>query len=367
MVGLAVTLIILSAVGAAFLAVIRTYHAEALVKGSVEGARTATIFLERTVRLAGYGLDPVHAFDLRTTGLPGTDKDNHQETLAGDLFTTDDLAFRYRDPAFLRRGVLSADGTALALTAGTTWGFTPKVGQAVLVACPGARSYTVRQVVSSTQGSAVLEAHAAVPAFPGPGAACLSDDAEPPFVMLVHELRLRVIRVGNRPYLVVFRNHAPIDGNLDYDPLAVDVENFQVAYEMNRPRSGAMTPVDGSGGNWILGDDPALDDDLPSTSASAPTLETGYGDAARFSKHPANVRSLRLSFTVRSARKEPSGRAAFAPETLENQTLTGGADGYYRTTVTTSVRVPNLQSRAFFVPPIQLSDADPAELNVWGG
>ncbi|HET9451111.1 MAG TPA: PilW family protein [Aggregicoccus sp.] len=367
MVGIAITVIILAAVGTAFLAVTRSYHSEALVKGSVEGARTASLFVERTLRMAGYGLDPVHAFDLRTAGLPGSDKDNHQQLLAGDLLTTDDLAFRYRDPAFLRRGVLSADGTALTLAPATTWGFTPKVGQVLLIACPGARSYTVRRVVSTTPDTAVLEDHAAVPAFPAPGAACLSDATERPFVMLVHELRLRVIRLGSRPYLVAFRNHDAVAGNDDYDPVAADVENFQVAYVMNRPRAGALTPADGAGGNWILGDDPDTDDDLPSTAATAPTFDTGYDDVTRFNAHPANVRALRVSFTVRSARKETSGRVAFAPESLENQTLAGAADGRYRTTVTTSVRVPNLQARAFFVPPIQLSDADPEELNVWGG
>nr|WP_255449889.1 MULTISPECIES: PilW family protein [Myxococcaceae] len=185
--------------------------------------------------------------------------------------------------------------------------------------------------------------------------------------MLVHELRLRVIRLGSRPYLVAFRNLDPVAGNTDYDPVAADVENFQVAYVMNRPRTGAATPVDGTGGNWILGDDPATDNDLPLTTATAPTFDTGYDDSARFSRHPANVRAVRVSFTVRSARKESTGRIAFAPQTLENQTLSGAADGYYRLSVTTSVRVPNLAARAFFVPPIQLTGADPAELNVWGG
>src|SRR5687767_4876008 len=91
LVGMTVNILILTAVAGAFIAIQRSYHAEAQIKSSVEYSRTATSFLERQLRKVGYGIDPRFAYEFSPTGLPGATKDNYN----GGTFVTDDLAVRW--------------------------------------------------------------------------------------------------------------------------------------------------------------------------------------------------------------------------------------------------------------------------------
>lgn len=368
--GAVVMSIIMGAVATSFIAVQGSFHAESQIKSSVEGARTAVSFLERNLRLAGYGVDPQFVFDVGTTTTV-TSKSNMSLTISGtDTAVTDDLAFRYRDPAWMRRGKLESN--KISLESGTTFGAAFKQGQAFIVSCRASPLYTVVKAdaaIADTASDVNVTAYGAP--FTTSSASCLTLTGDrAPFVMMLHELRVRIRMIGGRPYLVAYRNlNDPSAANDDYFPLAADVESFQVAYVMNRPATGG-TPMDSASApmNWVLGDTgSAAADALPViTSGARPTYDSGYQDAVRYNKDPANVRSVRITIATRSSRKETKGRKAFQRVDLEDSAEgVTTADGYYRTNVTTTVRVPNLASRTSFNPPV--SSAEPTDPNVGGG
>lgn len=361
LVGAVITTIILAAVGGAVVAVQGSYVAESQVREVAESGRAGMSFLERTVRLAGYGLDPRFAFDFDALGLPGQTKDNHQFALPdGTQVVTDDLAFRYRDPAFLRRGSLVGN----QLTLQTPFGVKLPAGQALILSCHGGQKYyVVRLAGPVNDGDAITAAieNAGDPFPPFVAESCLEGGSlgEPAYVMLVHEIRVRLREMGGRSFLVAYRDFRPVAANENFVTLAQDVESFQVAYVMNRPRPDAtvlVPAVDANSNpvNWVLGDKGSSPNNAhPNPAVQPPLYETPYDDALRYNAHPANIRSVRLSLALRSMEREAK-RREFPPIVLENApVLPAVADGYYRTSITSAVRVPNMLSRSFFNPPLK--------------
>jgi type IV pilus assembly protein PilW len=121
--------------------------------------------------------------------------------------------------------------------------------------------------------------------------------------------------------------------------------------------------------NWILGDVNSADTNRHPPQRNPLQKEPRYGDpyddAIRYANHPANIRAVRVAISVRSATPEPNGRRGFGREDLEDSGEFAPPDGYYRTNMTTTVRVPNLLSRSGFNPPV--GALHPAGSNVWGG
>lgn len=384
MVSSVIMAIIIVAVGAAFVAVQASYQAEAQIKTTVEGGRIALAYVERSVHMAGYGLDPRHAFSMES---PGPVKDNLTVSIdggsgVGASFTSDDLAFRFRDPTFLRRGQLS--GADLAVkgpdgAASMALGIKLRSGQPIVIACPTKDAYVVKRTASAV--AATVTTLTALTDYGAPFTTsadpCLSEvGPTAPYVMLVRELRFRVISVGGRPYLVAYNDLAAdvTNANTTYDPIAADVEDFQVAYVMNRPYELSLCcsdagAVDVSGNrDWILGD--ATSEAIPSLDggSTSPTFATPYDSPLRFNDSPANIRMVRISMTLRSSRSESTSRKGFPPRSLENHAIAdAGTDGYYRTVMTTTVRVPNMLSRQFFTPPVARATGGDPNLNAWGG
>jgi type IV pilus assembly protein PilW len=369
LVGAVVTTIILAAVAMSFVGVQGSYQAESQIKSSVEGLRTGTAFIEQRLRLAGYGVDPRFAFDFGTAVLPGGTKSNLRLEVPGapPVFT-DDLAFRYRDPAWMRRGTWNG-GIQLENDAEFGMDFPP--GQRFIISCVGGSQLVVRAGggvprAARAAGNLVVDEQLSAIA---PTATCLRrNGVNAPYVMLLHEVRVRITLLDNRPFLVAYPNLDVLDDALAV-PLVADVESFQVAYRMNRPPPGSahggLPPVDDGSPtpNWILGDvgSPAADAH-PNPAVLGPIYETPYDHETRYNRHPANIRAVHLTLAVRSARPEPGGRRAFERVNLEDSIEAAPADGYYRSNLTTMVRVPNLLSRSHFNPPV-----GGAPLNVWGG
>lgn len=374
-----VTVIVLAAIATTFLGVQRTYQIQAQVKAAIEGTRASSTFLSRELKLAGYGLEPQHAFDFVAAGLPGATKSNSP----GPGFVTDDLAFRYRDPAYLRRGALDPAGTTLTLAAGTSFGIALRSGQALLIACRGAQQY----LVAATTGPAAATANSVSigprgSPFLGPLATahpCLKGvtGVDAAYVMLLRERRIRIVDLSGRPFLVVFHNLGVPDPtvNLDFDPIAADVESFQLAYVMNRPIPGgawvATVEVDTNSTppNWVLGDaGSAAGEVIPNPAALGPTYEMGYDSPERYTAHPANIRAVRATVVARSLRRLSGTEIrGVLPMDVEDFTpVAPVADGLYRTALSTTVRVPNLSSRSFFTPAIAETAGDDPALNVGG-
>ncbi|NPC87184.1 prepilin-type cleavage/methylation domain-containing protein, partial [Pyxidicoccus fallax] len=177
--------------------------------------------------------------------------------------------------------------------------------------------------------------------------------AQPPFVMLVREKRLRVESFGGRPYLVVRHGW---HSNAEFDPIVADVESFQVAYQMNRPPAdtvccaAAAAPDMGAGGgaSWVLGDETPMVP--PAPGLTPPSYGSPYDAPERYTAHPANIRAVRVGLTVRSTRKQPREVLDTPRQLLNAPPPPAEGDAYVRSTVETTIRVPNMTSRSFFTP-----------------
>lgn len=375
MAGAVVSIIILAAVAAAVIAVGASYESESQTKSSVESGRMAVAYLERVLRYTAYGVDPRFAIDLSIPAGSNITKDNG----ANNPGQSDDLAIRYRDPAWLRRGTLNAGGNTLTLEAPATFGIDVR-SKALILACQGGSRWLVARAENSG-GDTTAVSSVGIDPYGAPfldnantGLDCIQQGtAVPAFVMLMHEARFRLLDIGSRRYLVLYDRLGldPANANTPFEILASDIEDFQVAYVMNRPGPASPfngnTPSDGNGGNWIIGDAATDTQQVPDATANAPTYDTTYGDSSRFTRHPANVRMLRVTVIARSTSTDRKGRLAFPRLDVENHLLGGvdRTDGYYRTSITTAVRLPNMTSRGFFLPPLSAGAAD--DSNLWGG
>lgn len=376
LVGAVTTTIILAAVAVTFVGVQGSYQSESQIKAAVEGMRTGTAFIEQRLRLAGYGVDPRFAFDFETALLPGTTKSNYEIVLPdAPSAITDDLAFRYRDPAWLRRG--RWDG-GLQLSDDAEFGMDFPPGQRFAISCVGGSEVLVVKAgaggVSRTETSSSGFSVDAKLSTTTTSSSCLQrEGAGAPYVMLIHEVRVRITAIDGRPFLVAYPSIDELDDSRAV-PLVADVESFQVAYVKNRPSPGSahstLPPVDIASGapvaNWVLGDTGSVAADAHPDAAllAAPRYETPYDDALRYNAHPANIRAVRVNIAVRSARRDLNGRLAFERVDLEDSVEGTPPDGYYRSNLTTTMRVPNMLSRSSFNPP--LGDSSSA-LNAWGG
>ncbi|MBM7114673.1 prepilin-type N-terminal cleavage/methylation domain-containing protein [Archangium primigenium] len=380
MVGTVTTTIILAAVALTVLAVQGSYQTESRIQVAVEGSRTAISFLEQRLRLASYGVDPRFAFDFGTDALDSHVKSNEVIALGDDVpvSVTDDLALRYRDPAWLRRG--SLDGTRLLLEDGDVFDTAFPEGQRFILACKGSGNSVVLRLGAGglSKGSSETSNFTVDETLSTSrrSEACLSKrDSTMPMVLLLHEVRVRIVDLNGRPFLMAFSTLENLDPAKAV-PLAADVESFQVAYLMNRPQPDSafrMAPaVDASSNpaNWVLGDVGSAETErMPNPGAvPVPRFGTSYDDASRYNAHPANIRAVRVSVTVRSTNPELRGRRGFLRVDLEDSPEHATEDGYYRTTLTTTVRAPNMMSRSAFIPDLSRSD-EPEQSNrlVWGG
>lgn len=357
-----VSAIVLAGVAATFIGVQNVYQREGQLKSAVEGGRVSTAYLENLVRLAGYGIDPRFAIDVDPSGIPGSSKSNFQPP--GGAFVTDDFAFRYRDPAYARRG--SFDGTTVTLDGSLTglpnFGVTLNPGRLLMIACPGGAEWAVIRVTGAAATVGTATSSGAPTGFPAPVAAsCMTETGvKAPFVMLIREVRLRVIPLGplpiQRPFLVAFNS---IDnggaGGLDFDPIAADVESFQVSYMMNRGPPPNIA-ADGAGGNWVMGDENSDTVKVPVVQVRRPLYDDAYAElisgtpmGVRYTADPANVRALQFDISIRSSRDQ--GRKGFKAKRMGDDVLTPTAtDGFFHLDVSTTVSVPNLTSRNPFTP-----------------
>lgn len=374
LVGLVVTSIVMVAVTSVVIGIQQGYQADTEMKVVTESGRTAIDYLERTVALAGYGIDPRIAFD--TSGDGGAVAGFNGEVLS------DHLAFRYRDPSFGVMGSLA--GTTLNFATGPGYEFPAGTMFMLMCSTPQADGtfpaafVRLDADVAATATSTVVSAAGAPFNIINTTDPCISSNAR---VFLVRESRIRVVNIpevvngvtSNRPWLVRFRS---VQGEGDpsdagsYDPIAPDVENFQVAYAMQtNPDGGA--PVDGAGNNSIVGDGVAGDAVVAVAQPTNPFIgqpvyTTPYSDSLRFINVPANIRAVHVALSVRSTRRDPTGRRAYTPERLFDGRPDAGADGFNRSTFHTVIPVINMMSRAGFLPALR-SEGVAGDANFKGG
>ncbi|MBZ4419020.1 PilW family protein [Myxococcus sp. RHSTA-1-4] len=372
LVELLVTLVIIAMLGAAVAAVVihqtRSYELSARMREVVAANRSSVSFIERRLRMAGFGVDPRFTFDFGRTG----------NVIIRDSATgPDELVFFSRSPGFHRRAT-NTNATGLTLDAPLTRPLRP--GQVLLVICPSG-SGSAYVTVSGMNGNSAVSLFAPSGVFPRQQ---LPTCTEAPYVLKVDRYRFFVADVNEgggrvRSYLLLDQGVEVVAGSRGaYDttaerfpeprdpapwdsaqaltaadlqnltPVAADVEDFQVAWLMNRPEGTASpTPVPvapDADANWVFADSAA---EQPRPGDSVPTYGDSYLDAKRFSGHPANLRGVRVTLVIRSAR--PVGGLNRRPA-VENRPQGATEDNFYRSVITTQVSIRNMLSRSEFAP-----------------
>lgn len=386
LVGAAIGALVLVAISSVFITQAAQYQAHASRRAVQSNVRQALDFVERHVRNAGYGVDPdraVLAYDAYNALL-----DTHMEGYP------DGLTVHTRDLYFRRR----------ATTVGTDFlhldaplGHGLRKGEILLVLCPGAVRYayvTVREPAAEGTSDVALDTSAAPVDSPtGPPGALFREhtrlgepcfhDTEPPVVVKVERSSFYVASFdddgdpatpGATPYLMLHRG-MDLNGDgaidrADASPIAVGVEQLQVAYILNTLGS-APPPLVGVDDTVPWGE--TWSTLLPATER--PRLEDAYASPRRLGSHPANIRQVRLTLVARSTRSDtqrlgddvrtPGADAARGPSLpsgttswrqLENLGLAPAAHfdprggGYSRAVLREAVAPKNLLMRSQFIP-----------------
>lgn len=367
------TLIMVTAISTAMVAFIslsRSLWSADQARAANSAARDAMVPIESALRNAGWGLDSRFAIDMTSAAR------------SRDSFTaSDELTFLSRNPSYnwLDRGEGTCN-TVGGCFAGNAWPVTsvdlagsPKTvtvvlentdrlskGQVIVVTCPNggtpvmltlgaARTGTGAAITLtpfSTNAAPYNDFNSLVGCHGLPGAA----------VFLVERTHFLVSSLGGVPWLM-------LDSGLDLDgdgtvpptdtddlvPLAKNVENFQVAYAMQP--SATVTAPD-TNRDWIIGNHPngAIEELDP--AAAAPTYTTSATDASRFTKHPANVRSIRVTLTLRSERTDQNRPTTWTGDSVaggENRTTTVSGGRFHRYTSTSQIGLHNMGTASSFV------------------
>jgi type IV pilus assembly protein PilW len=389
LVGTAVGVLVLTGISLVFISQANQYQAHASRRAVQASVRQALGFVERHVRNAGYGVDPdraVMAFDSYDATSNGH----------GGGFP-DGLTVHARALGF-RRTVEAVTTSTLRFSEPLTQPL--HKGQILLVLCPGARTYayvTLGATAPAGGNTVQLDNTPALVDSPvsAPGqlfreqdrlAERCFHDGEPPVAVKVDRASFYVAAFdddgdpatpGTTPYLMLHRGlDIDADGNInasDATPVAVGVEQLQVAYILNtldegEPLLAGVNDVVPWGESWHLG--------LPETSR--PQFKDAYRSARRLTRHPANIRQVRLTLVARSTQPDreregddaldpsapwaqghvlPSGATAWRQ--LENLGLNNApvapafdprGGGYSRAVLRSSIAPKNLLMRSQFIP-----------------
>jgi type IV pilus assembly protein PilW len=399
LIGAAVGAIVLLSISMTFIAQAQQYQAHASRRSIQASARQALSYMERQVRLAGYGVHPdraVLAYDSYDVV--------SDSAVAG---YPDAVVVHSRDPLF-RRTVQSVTSTQITLPATASLDEPMRRGQILLLLCPLASEYAFVTVGDYVPVGALLipvdqTLPAAAPNSPtrAPGGlfreqanidrpcfdsatvvkihraafyvAMFDDDGDPttagrtPFLMMHQGLDM--------PGELSLEGDGLIDAN-DAVPVAEGIEQLQVAYILNSntPRGQPlllgvnedpmMAPTH-YGEQWA-----AIDPvNLPALWFFDPSVTAG--DARRMADHPANIRQVRLTVVARSTVPDPerpgdnlltAAEGASLPDgtvpwrQLENLGTPGTPDfspaggGFYRVLLRESITPKNLLMNAQFPP-----------------
>lgn len=386
LVGSAIGALVITSISSVFIAQATQYQAHANRRAVQSNVRQALDFVEHHVRNAGYGVNPDRA-------ILAYDSYDATTDMHADGFP-DGLTVHTRDPFFRRHA--TTVGTDF-LTLDVPLQKPLHKGEILLVLCPGAVRYayvTVGQLAPESTSTVQLDTTPPTVDSPTgpPGAlfheqAALADacfhDSEAPVVVRVERASFYVASFdddgdpatpGTTPYLMLHRgldlNADGVVDAKDASPIAVGVEQLQVAYILNTLGS-APPPLVGVDDTVPWGE--AWNSLLPATDR--PRMEDAYASARRLVSHPANIRQVRLTLVARSSRSDPqrlgddvrtpgldaargpvlsTGTSAWRQ--LENLGLTPAAPfdprggGYSRAVLREAVAPKNLLMRSQFLP-----------------
>jgi len=343
-------------------------------------SREATQFLDSTLLMTGFGIDPRWALDFsyRCTTQPCRDSINGP----------DELVVVSRDPRYqyLAQGEGTCtspngcfSGDAWAITSATTSppsltvtfqpGTNLEAGRVVLAVCAGAQSpvmltlSTAVGLPSSALPSSVtlsqFSADATLGAYNAVGGLQTCHGQPGAALFLVDRSRFFVQTLNGTPWLMLDTGRdldgdgvlPPTDQN-DLIPVTKNVVDMQVAYVLS-PCAGYLTGPD-SDQNWVTGDAKGTQEEpLLVTNPAAPTYDTGATDPARCSTiNAANVRALRVTLRLRSDHPDHSQAGNWTGDVMtnaENRTGTLNVPGYRLFTAQLNVTLRNMTSTTGFI------------------
>jgi prepilin-type N-terminal cleavage/methylation domain-containing protein len=422
MVSLAVVAIVMVGVAGALLGNQRQIVSQASTTSMQASLRIASVQLERALLRAGYGIDPNLALEPRVINADGTEG-NARDNSGPD--SSDELVVQYADPGF-RRELTNVGTAGFTLDRALPAGDGLPAGQRMLVLCANAADAAYVTVASYDANSktVALDASAAPPfnqqdklasgCFTSSGAIARRIERRHFFIAWFAEPN----GTSRRPALMVRRgvdvdgdgtvdeapdgwpdNPVPAGGSAqDAELVALDVEQLQVAYVMNRPSPALEADYGLADGpdadkSFVFGD--SNPPDAPSASApvwsgttSAPAplgppmlgdpncsalidsiSHCGYGGRRRFTGHPGNVRSVRFTVAARGAHEEQElkettvenrgrGETASAEELIEDKPASGDEmlSRHRRQRMSGAVSLRNVFQRKHFVPPAENVD-----------
>jgi type IV pilus assembly protein PilW len=343
-------------------------------------AREATQFLDATLRVTGFGIDPRWALDFsyRCQAQPCRDRVDGPDEL---VVVSRDPRYRYQaegeggcvDPA----GCFTGDAWPItdvttgppSLTVTLQPGTALEAGRVVLAMCAGGQNpvmLTLATAVSlssaSPPGSVVLNQFSGDPTL-GPYNATgslLACHGQPGAAMfLVDRSRFFVQTLGGTPWLMLDTGR-DLDGDgilppADQDdliPVAKNVLDMQVAYALE-PCGGYPAGPD-SDGDWMIGDAKGVrEEPLTVTNPPAPTYGTASNDPSRCTTlSPANVRALRVSLRLRSDKADHARGGGWSGDVLtspENRAGSLNVPGYRLFSAQLDVTLRNMTSTASFI------------------
>ena len=354
-----------------------------------ENARGAMDEITTNLRAAGYGLEPTFTFDMGLIANVPMDRlpQGLQARFGGyqcadgtcrdKIDGPDELVFYSRDPLW-ERDVASVGSNALTLVAPR---LTPlEAGQVLQIMCYGSANQwawayvTVSSIDTPNPGNirVTLQAPTGQPYdFPTQnalltGQPCFSAGTASVKAFKIDRYRYYVQAVddstgaqvawetpGSRPYLLLDQGLQD-GGQPVLRPIAPDVEDLQVAYVYSEAATGNQVQGATAGVQVtanVAGDDTGFN---LAPTIGIPTFSTPSLDPLRTMHHPANVRAVRLSLTVRTPRAgvplvpqngpclgngDPCVPAAF------NRPDVAGEGSYRRVEFETTVYTRNLETR----------------------
>lgn len=372
----------------------RAQESTEVMRSAISSGRNAIIEIDHALRRAGFGIEPAHAFDFNFFRCASSDL---VDGLCRDRREAPDvLSFVSRDPNYQivplsTDPCTDPDGCPEMCTdpngclQGRVWRMTsydasgPKImltaregqifrkGQTLLAVCRSSSNYTMMTVkdtvLAADDGDIELTLNAAVSGNPYFANAlappCFSNQ---PIVYAVERHHYFIHEYDGVPWLVLDTG-LDLDGDdndpwtnpdeKDFIPIAPNVEDLQVAYVLSRTAPGVMPDSDANG---VVGDD-AEDGaaaEEPNNTLAAPNYQTPSDSPLRRNLHPANIRGVRYTVTVRSERPDPGGVPGWLGDPLpqpENSSreLDDAALGRFRRQEASSyVNVRNLESRGMY-------------------
>lgn len=161
MIALAVSSVVIAGVVGAALAQQRAYYGAQRMRAAQSSARTALLFIEEKVRLAGFGMDPALAFDFGVYAPPaGTCPAEANGCARDSVSDNDELVFYARNPNYwvpndivgnpVGRAWLISNVSSTSMTITAHGGEVFPAGQIVAAVCPGGRYYAYMTVAATT-------------------------------------------------------------------------------------------------------------------------------------------------------------------------------------------------------------------------